>query len=104
MSIGQCARAWNLQSMQQIKCWGMVGTQGLQAKPVFYMGGPRPHALLENKKIFFLTISYNILYLNYEIKRSIAASWRPVEAVENARLELRPAGCGMQNRIEASKN
>ena len=26
--IGQCAQAWNLQSMQQIKCWGMVGTQG----------------------------------------------------------------------------
>jgi len=32
----------------------------------FFLGGPRPHALLENKKIFFLTISYNILYLNHE--------------------------------------
>ena len=77
--------------------------QATSHKLLFFLGGSRPQALLENKKIFFLTISHNILYLNYEIKRSIAASWRPFEAVQNAGLVLWPAGCGMQNRFKASE-
>ena len=31
--IGQCAQAWNLQSIPPLKCWGRGGHPGLQAKP-----------------------------------------------------------------------
>jgi len=40
--IGQCAQAWNLQSIPPLKCWGRGGHPGLQAKP-FY-SSPEPKA------------------------------------------------------------
>ena len=33
--IGQCAQAWNLQSILPLKCRGVGRNSGLQAKPFF---------------------------------------------------------------------
>jgi len=39
--IGQCAQAWNLQSIPPLKCWGRGGHPGLQAKPFYFSPEPK---------------------------------------------------------------
>ena len=39
--IGQCAQAWNLQSIPPLKSWGRGGHPGLQAKPFYFLQEPK---------------------------------------------------------------